>query len=190
MRARRPLDVRPAAPGPQFKQAAQQCADRVLTGACSEVQDKPAVAVKVGLDRLALKLLYEASLADPCIAADKDGLSATRFQTRAERAHELVELCPAAHNARRLGSAASRSPSNCHATMGSAKPLTVSAPKVEHSIRSASRRRTASEIRVVPVSAASVRRDAKFTESPVIAYSCWPPLRMPLATTCPLAMPM
>ena len=92
----RPLDVRPAAPGPQFEQAAQQCADRVLTGACSEVQDKPAVAVNVKLDRPVLKLLYEASLADSCIAADKDGLSATGFQTRAERAHELVELGPPA----------------------------------------------------------------------------------------------
>ena len=45
-------------------------------------------------------------------------------------------------------------------------------------------------MRISPVAALSVRREARFTNSPVTVYSRWRALPVPLATTSPLAMPI
>ena len=55
--------------------------------------------------------------------------------------------------------------------------------------RSPSARRTASETRISPARAASVRREARFTDWPVTVYSRWLALPVPLATTWPPATP-
>ena len=110
---------------------------------------------------------------------------------------------------RQVASAVSRTPSSARRpTKGAARsapaagpsrrqqrtvpsnPLAGSAPRGAHSIRPTSVARTASETRISPGPAASVRRAARFTDSPVTVYSRCASLPVPLATTWPPARPM
>ena len=88
-----------------------------------------------------------------------------------EEIRKSIKLVLAETMAQVLDAALRRRPRSRHARTGSANPLTPSGPASRQSRRSASARRTPSEIRISSTAAASVRREARFTDSPVTAYS-------------------
>ena len=87
-------------------------------------------------------------------------------------------------------SAPAAGPSRRQQRTAPSNPLAGSAPRWAHSIRPKSVARTASETRISPGPAASARRAARFTDSPVTVYSRCASLPVPLATTWPPARPM
>ena len=99
--------------------------------------------------------------------------------------------CPGTGQARRGGrrtagpatGALSASPAKRQARTGRVSPLNARAPASVQAKPAGNRRRTASEIRISPLCARSVRRAARFTNSPVTVYSLWASLPIPLATT-------
>ena len=129
------------------------------------------MAGEAGLARRVLELLDQARLADPGLAAHVDGLPAPARAAVGEGRAELAQLGVAARRA--AGGPGRRAQRRAAATPAPARrspsPRAAPAPRSRagRQARAAPRPRPGSR----PARAASVRREARFTESPVTVYS-------------------
>ncbi len=149
------------------QQAAQQAADGVAPGGDAEIEHPGGVAGEPEAARRALRLLDQAGLADARLAAQQHRLAVARLGDGADQGPQLAQLADAADERALLSRPSPFRPSSRHACTGAATPLTASTAGVLTSSLPPSSARTAGEIRTSPAAAASVRREARFTVSPV-----------------------